>query len=356
MPIQQGIWKIGSKPEPVKQVVLESEAILEDQIFSDIEILNKNWLVIGRQVLTDFGKYIDLLAIDGAGSIIVIELKKNKTPREVTAQALDYASWVNDLPTERFTQIYADMAAKHKLPLKTLDEAFQQRFNQPLSEDELNNSHQMVIVAAELDASTERIINYLNDTAGVPINAVFFTVFEEAGQQYLSRVWMIDPVETETRAVNTSKKGSWNGEYYASFGADPNGRHWEDAMKHGFISAGGGDWYSKTLKMLNPGDRVWVNIPKTGYVGVGEVTGNRVIADEFISEDMNLKGNYNTESEFDEDRAEFFVPVNWIKTVSQNQAVSELGFFGNQNSVCTPKTEKWVHTVKRLKDIWSITE
>jgi hypothetical protein len=33
MPIQQGIWKIGSKPEPVKRVVLESEAILD---------LNKN--------------------------------------------------------------------------------------------------------------------------------------------------------------------------------------------------------------------------------------------------------------------------------------------------------------------------
>jgi hypothetical protein len=354
MPIQQGIWKIGSKPEPVKRVALDSEAILEDQIFSDIEILNKNWLIIGRQVLTDYGKYIDLLAIDGTGSVIVIELKKNKTPREVTAQALDYASWVNGLPSQRFTQIYADMATKYGLRTKTLDEAFLQRYGQPLSEDELNNSHLMVIVAAELDSSTERIINYLNDTAGVPINAVFFTVFEEAGQQYLSRVWMIDPVETEERAVNTGKKGTWNGEYYASFGASADGRNWEDAMKYGFISAGGGDWYSKTLKMLKPGDRVWVNIPKTGYVGVGEVTGSRVIADEFLNDAMNLLGNYNTEAEYDEDRAEFFVPVKWLKAVPQTLAVSELGFFGNQNSVCTPKTDKWTHTVKRLREAWGV--
>jgi len=31
----------------------------------------------------------------------------------------------------------------------------------------------MVIVAAELDASSERIINYLNDKAKIPVNAVF---------------------------------------------------------------------------------------------------------------------------------------------------------------------------------------
>lgn len=126
-------------------------------------------------------------------------------------------------------------------------------------------------------------------------------------------------------------------------------------MKHGFISAGGGEWYSKTLKMLKRGDRAWVNIPKTGYVGVGEVIGPRVIADEFITDDMTLTGSYNTEAEFGEDKAEFFVPVKWLKTVAQENAISEIGFFGNQNSVCTPKTEKWLHTVKRLKDIWLIS-
>jgi hypothetical protein len=211
MAIQQGIWKIGEKPQPIKRVVLESEAILEGQMFADINILSNHWLIIGRQVLTDHGKFIDLLAIDATGGIIVIELKKYKTPREVTAQTIDYASWVEALPSERFSQIYADMVSKYNCPHKTLDTAFKEKFGQDLSEDEINNTHQMLIVAAELDESTERIINYLNDKAGVAINAVFFTVFEELGNQYLSRVWMIDPEETEERAVNTGKKGPWNG-------------------------------------------------------------------------------------------------------------------------------------------------
>ena len=38
-----------------------------------------------------------MLGIDETGKITIIELKKDKTPREVIAQVLDYASWIKDL-------------------------------------------------------------------------------------------------------------------------------------------------------------------------------------------------------------------------------------------------------------------
>ena len=44
---------------------------------------------------------------------------------------------------------------------------------------------------------------------------------------------------------------------YVSFG-DMSSRSWADALQYGFISAGGGSCYSQTLKLLSPGDRVWV--------------------------------------------------------------------------------------------------
>jgi hypothetical protein len=44
-------------------------------------------------------------------------------------------------------------------------------------------------------------------------------------------------------------------------------------MKYGFISAGGGEWFSRTLKNLPLGARVFASIPKCGYVGVGTVIG-----------------------------------------------------------------------------------
>lgn len=56
----------------------------------------------------------------------------------------------------------------------------------------------------------------------------------------------------------------------------------EDARKYGFISGGGGTCYSKTLSLLNVGDRVWVNVPGIGYVGVGRILEEVVPAKDFV--------------------------------------------------------------------------
>lgn len=56
----------------------------------DPGLLGLDAIIIGRQMPTDHGKYIDLLAIDRTGGIVIIELKKDRTPREIVAQILDY--------------------------------------------------------------------------------------------------------------------------------------------------------------------------------------------------------------------------------------------------------------------------
>jgi len=51
----------------------------------------------------------------------------------------------------------------------------------------------------------------------------------------------------------------------------------------------------------------------------------------------------------DHEKAEHFVRVAWLDTVSESEAVNEVGLFGSQNTVCQPTTPKWRHTVDRLK-------
>ena len=51
----------------------------------------------------------------------------------------------------------------------------------------------------------------------------------------------------------------------------------------------------------------------------------------------------------DPDKVEYFVRVRWLDTKPESKAVRELGFFGNQNTVCQPRTPKWRQTVDRLK-------
>lgn len=268
MALQHSIWQVGTKPRRLGAARLVSEKVLEEMIAADPTILSEDWMLIGRQVHTTHGGHIDLLAVAPDGSLVIIELKRDRTPREVVAQALDYASWVRDIDSDDIAAVYDKFLSGHSL----IDD-FRSRFHTDLDESTLNESHQIVIVASELDPSSERIVGYLSDL-DILINVWFFQVFQNGDEQLLSRAWLIDPTETQLN-TSTSVRGQrepWNGEFYVSFG-DPVTRSWADARKYGFISAGGKPWLSKTLSLPSPGDRVWVKIPKTGFVGVGRVSG-----------------------------------------------------------------------------------
>lgn len=358
MPIHHSLWRVDAKPQPLREAVLPSEALLEEMIVAAPDILSREWMIVGRQEDTGYGGRIDLLALAPDGALILIELKRGKTPREVVAQAIDYASWAEQLGAQDVARIYARFSGG-----KSLDDAFALRFGLPLDPETLNQSHQIVIVASALDAASERIVGYLN-RRDIPINVLCFQVFETETGQLLSRAWLLDPVETQAAAAtsgNASVKEPWNGEYYASFGHGT-ARDWDEARRYGFICAGGGSWYSGTLGLLQAGDLIWVKAPGFGFVGVGRVRSGPVPATDFVLTDEHgierpamevlSKASYHREFIDDPERRESFVPVDWADTRSLSQAVNEAGMFGNQNTVCAPKTPKWRHTVERLKDLF----
>lgn len=354
MPISHAVWTVSKNLSEISSGVLPSEQMLEDMIVSQPRILSSEWMLVGRQVGTGYGGWIDLLAIAPDGTLVVVELKRDKTPREVVAQALDYASWVEHVDAEDIAAIYAKFR-----PGQSFSKDYQMFFGQAFDEDSVNESHQIVIVAATLDASSERIVNYLNDR-GLAINVLFFQVFDHGDEQLLSRAWLIDPGEVQAQAASRSKSGEkepWNGEFYVSFGADKT-RLWAEAMEHGFISGGGGSWYSNSLRMLEEGDRVWVNIPGKGFVGVGRVVGPRIAAIDYEISGQPalevLKGEYHRQFADDPEKCEYFVPVEWNHVVTEAQAVQEVGLFGNQNTACRPVTPKWRSTVDRLKEKFGV--
>ena len=349
MPVNHALWSVGDQPVEVASGRLPSEQMLEDMIVAQPRILSGEWMLIGRQINTGNGGRIDLLAIAPDGSLVVVELKRDRTPREVVAQALDYASWVERLDADDVAGIYSRF-----LPGRSLSADFAARFGEALDEDTINESHQIVVVATRLDDASERIVTYLNGR-GLAINVLFFQVFQHGDELLLSRVWLVDPAEVQAQSAGSwqgSDKEPWNGEFYVSFGVGAD-RRWEDAVRYGFVSGGGGAWYSNTLRMLDVGDRVWVKIPGKGFVGVGRVTGPRQSAADFEIEGKPaldvLNDGYHRKYSEDPEKSEYFVPVEWIKTVPEAQAVHEVGMFGNQNTVCKPRTPAWRSTVEQLK-------
>ncbi len=205
MPEEVRLWRVqsGDTLHEISRSPLNLEARLETWLEHDISVLNPALLIIGRQVETDFGGIIDLLCLDGSGDVVVVELKRHRTPREITAQALDYGSWVKDLSPERIVAIGEAYLGQGKL-----EEAFKRQFGTDLPET-LNENHSLLIVASKIDASSERIIKYLSDTYGVNINAATFQYFKEPdGSELIARIFLLEPdlVDLQSRTKGASKR------------------------------------------------------------------------------------------------------------------------------------------------------
>lgn len=187
--------------------------------------------------MTPYNGRIDLLCIDAEGTVYVVELKKGQTPREVVVQAMDYGYWVRDLGYEAIREIY-----DQSHPGGDFDDAFRTKLEVEPPET-INTDHRLVIVASALDAAPVR----------------------KGGQK--------------------KPQSPWNGQDWCVTYGEDEARNWEDARDYGFVSAGGGAWYSGTLKNLPVGGRVFVYIPGSGpdcgYVGVGIVTGDALPVRDF---------------------------------------------------------------------------
>lgn len=208
MPQQVRMWEI--TPEntlaEVTPSVISLEERLEDWLESDISMLDPDLLVIGRQVRIPSVGTIDLLCLDSDGGLVVVELKRGQTPRQVTTQALDYAAWAKAQPSERIRNI-ADGYLNPRGSF--LEAAFETKFEQPLP-GTLNENHSSLIVAESMDAATERIVRYLSDLH-VPINVATVQHFQRSdGREMLAQVFLVEPEEAQSKIHEASKRRTYS--------------------------------------------------------------------------------------------------------------------------------------------------
>lgn len=352
MPFAMNLWKSdGSKLIEVPQSHLDQENRLEEWIAQDPSLLGTELLLIGRQVVTEYGGRIDLLGIDRQGDLIIIELKRNKTPRDVVAQVLDYASWAKDLTYKEIELIASGFLNQN------LSVVFSNTFDEAIPE-KINTNHRMIIVASQLDDSSERIVQYLAEMHDVNINVIFFTVFHNEKDEFIGRAWLMDPEEVQERS-ESRKQAPWSGYWFVNVGEGPH-RNWDDNRRYGYIGAGQGKLYSQALKRLKIGDPIFAYMKGLGYVGYGSVTKEAVMVKDFIVEEDNkplleqdLKAPRVEDNKDDPELAEWAVGVDWIKAFSRDEAKTFKGVFANQNVVCKLRHKQ---TVDFLKDRFDISD
>jgi Endonuclease NucS len=349
--VEMAIWKMTpGGPVPVAVSKLDFEQRLEDMIANDPALVGLPILILGRQVATKFGGFVDLLGVDAEGRVHVLELKRDRTPREVVAQILDYGAWAQTLTLADVGEIFADKIGG------AFDEAFAEHFAVAVP-DAFNADQQLTVVASELDPASDRIIEFLASRYDVPVNAVFFRHFKDGESEYLARTWLRPP--EEVRQKKSTKVRPWNGrDYYVVLGRIDRHNRWPLGRKYGFVSASGGAAYTKPLRNLKPDNRVFAYLGGAGYVGIGKVTGEpRRLRDAISAGEIELDPMDVPEWEpayrdaADDDMATWIVPIAWEATRDEANAVRETGLFSVPITACKLRDERTVDIVSKALNV-----
>ncbi len=198
------VWQIiNGKLEPIEVSMTEAGRKevqdLEKWIKSKPDILGEDILIIGEQTPTKSGP-LDFLGIDKSGNILIIELKRDKIPREALAQAIDYAS---DIATWDLDKLSEACYTYLEQPLEdyiTTEDKFEDINIEDLS---INQSQRILLVGTFIEESLQRMIEWLSENYGVSINAIILKYIKtRKGEELIAKTSII-PEEIE---IERSKK------------------------------------------------------------------------------------------------------------------------------------------------------
>lgn len=156
-----------------------TEALLESWLEANPQNIleDGNLLIIGRQVTTNLGSVIDLLGIDRQGDLVVLELKRDRTPRETLAQVLEYASFVEELGAEQLETILRNYLNDESI---SLAEYHQQYFTiAPEEAVVLNKDQRLVIVGQRITEDILQTALFLRKK-GIRVTCLEFSFFKTA--------------------------------------------------------------------------------------------------------------------------------------------------------------------------------
>ncbi len=202
MPQEIRVWEIREQKLVPVESTLASEGRtetehLEKWIKSNPEILGDDILLIGEQVETRSGR-IDFLGVDKLGNTVIIELKRDKVPREALAQAIDYASDVADWDPEKMDEV----CKKWKPQVGTLMDLMA---NESFAFDDdsltINQDQRLLLVGFTWDEALQRMIEWLSGRFGIQVNALLLRyVRTSSGDECLARTVMVPDSLVEDRS------------------------------------------------------------------------------------------------------------------------------------------------------------
>ena len=204
---KEGNKLITAEPTTFKDQKLKERQHLQEWIAKSPEVLGEPLLIIQKEFdgFDQTHERLDLLALDKTGKIVVIENKLDDSGRDVTWQAIKYASYCSSLTQEEIFDIYASYLMKSKEEAKNMILSFLDV--EDFDDIDINpeNTQRMIFVAANFRKEVTSSVLWLRNF-GIDINCVKVSPFMYNGKLMVEFDQIIPIKETEEYTIKMAEK------------------------------------------------------------------------------------------------------------------------------------------------------
>ena len=368
---------------PERLAPLQSAAFSDHGIFErrDLQRLLRNQVdVIAPDVLVvseEFGDWeesrrrIDLLGIDKAANLVVIELKRTEDGGHMELQAIRYAAMVSKMTFDKLAEVFQDYLVAQGRQEDARRKLLEHLGWENPDETEFAQDVRIVLASAEFSKELTSAVLWLREHE-LDIRCVRLRPYTDGAKVFLDVQQILPLPEANDYFVKIREKQAeeraqrsnvWSGLWFVNVGMDDSNhkavddagrsyvRHWQHCATFGYLAAGGGLRWSGALKKLNSGDEVLAYQSGKGYVGYGTVIETARPIHQFaladgrtLAEALN-QSNYNDGRS--EDEWEYAVGIRWHKQVELSAARTFKGAFASTWVVCKLSDPETVRFLKK---------
>lgn len=239
----------------------------------------------------------DVLVLDAAGNLVIVEIKRDWSDRKTVGQLLEYAADMAECDYERLEELHRDHCERQEpgRPFVPLIERYRGLSeNETVDESQIPKGRRVCIVAPGSDEALRRIVDWLHGY-GVPIFFIPFSLHAEAGAD---GEMLIEIEQLPKIAVGGGPDARlWRGDWFFNTNETHAPRAWTRMFEQGRIAIFGYANGPANLQGTSAGQRVFAYVNGRGILACGHVVDGDVFACDSVFEralEYHLRVNWET--------------------------------------------------------------
>lgn len=174
---------------------------IEEWVKADPSVLGEELMVITSEFagFDQTKERLDVLALDTSGQLVVVELKRDDSGKNVDLQALKYAAYCSTMTLEQVAKIHAEYRTANGVQMTAEGaEVVIREFITDVEFSEISDTPRIMLVAREYRSEVTACVKWLRDKHGVDITCIKWDVYELPNKSVVVDTSVLIP-QPETR-------------------------------------------------------------------------------------------------------------------------------------------------------------